>query len=139
MSKKLSTLTYRWFEEVWNQGMENSIDELLDRTAIIHGIEGITEPHVQGFKTFYHTFRQGFTNIHVEVEEVISEDDYESARCQVTATSKTTGQTVHFSGQTTIRIKNDKIVESWNNFDFLSMNQQLGYELAPATATTPGL
>ena len=139
MSKKLSTLSYRWFEEVWNQGMENSIDELLDRTATIHGIEGITEPGPQGFKIFYHTFRQGFTNIHVEVEEVISADDYESARCQVTATSKTTGQTVHFPGQTTIRTKDGKIVESWNNFDFLSMNQQLGYELTLAKATTPGL
>jgi predicted ester cyclase len=139
MSKKLSTISYRWFAEVWNQGLETSIDELLDSTAVIHGIHGINQPGPGGFKVFYHTFRQAFTNIHVEVEDVISQDGYESARCQVTATRKPTGQIVHFSGQTTIRIGNGKIVEGWNNFDFLLMNQQLGYELTIATANASSL
>lgn len=139
MSKKLSTLSYRWFDEVWNQGLEKSIDELLDPRAVIHGIEGVDAPGPTGFKVFYHMFHQSFTNIHVEVEEVIAEGDYESARCQVSATRKATGQTVNFSGQTTTRIKDGKIIEGWNNFDFLSMNQQLGYQLILASANVSSL
>jgi predicted ester cyclase len=33
---------------------------------------------------------------------------------------------VEFSGITIIRVKDGQIVEAWNNFDFMKMNQQLG-------------
>ncbi|HKZ65557.1 MAG TPA: ester cyclase [Chitinophagaceae bacterium] len=135
MPQKESTLTYRWFAEVWNQGMENSIDELLAPEAVVHGIGDLSGPGPAGFKAFYHSFLNDFTNVDVDVENVISEDGYESSRCKVNATHKTSGQTVNFSGQTTIKVKDGKIVESWNNFDFLSMHQQLGFALMPATAT----
>jgi predicted ester cyclase len=48
---------------------------------------------------------------------------------------KASGQTVNFTGQTTIKVNDGKITEAWNNFDFLSMHQQLGFALMPATAT----
>ena len=51
--QKQSTLTYRWFDEVWNQGIENAIDKYLDTDAVVHGIEGISEPGPEGFKIFY--------------------------------------------------------------------------------------
>lgn len=134
MSQKESTLTYRWFAEVWNQGIENSIDELLDPRAVVHGIEGINEPGPQGFKIFHRSFLNDFANVQVDVEDVISEGGFESSRCKVSAMHKASGQTVNFNGQTTIKIKDGKIIEGWNNFDFLSMHQQLGFALMPATA-----
>jgi len=135
MPQKESTLTYRWFAEVWNQGIENSIDELLASEAIVHGIEGLSAPGPAGFKAFYHSFLNDFANVHVDVEDVVSEGGYESSRCNVSATHKASGQTVNFTGQTTIKIKDGKITEGWNNFDFLSMHQQLGFALMPTTAT----
>jgi len=129
MPNKNSTLTYRWFQEVWNSGRRNAIDELLDANGIVHGIEGITTPGPEGFKVFYDSFRQQFPKVHVEVEDTVSQEDYETSRCTVTATDAN-NQTVAFTGMTFLRIKGNKIVEAWNNFDFLSMYQQLGFKLA---------
>jgi predicted ester cyclase len=37
-----------------------------------------------------------------------------------------TGKRVDFYGMTMVRVRNGKIVEAWNNFDFLSFYQQIG-------------
>ena len=38
MSDANKALVRRWFDEVWNQGREDTIDELLAATAIAHGL-----------------------------------------------------------------------------------------------------
>jgi predicted ester cyclase len=37
-----------------------------------------------------------------------------------------TGQSTEFTGITIVRIEQGKIVEAWNNFDFMTMYKQLG-------------
>ena len=129
MPNKNSTLTYRWFQEVWNNGNRDAIDELLDAKGIVHGIDDIKTPGPDGFKVFYDNFRQQFPKVHVEVEDTVSEGGYETSRCTVRATNAN-DQTVEFTGMTFMQVKNNKIVEAWNNFDFLSMYQQLGFKIA---------
>ena len=128
MPNKTLTVTLRWMEEVWNQGREDAIDELLDENAVIHGLEGISEPGPAGFKIFYRNFREQFPVVHVEVEDTVSEEDYETSRCTVKATNSN-GQNVQFGGMTFIRVGQGKIIEAWNSFDFLSMYQQLGFNM----------
>jgi len=131
MPNKHQSLTYRWMEEVWNNGRDDAIDEMLDANAVVHGIEGINEPGPNGFKVFYQSFRQQFPKVHVEVEDVISEAGFETSRCTVDGTTAN-GQDVHFTGMTFVKISNGKIVEAWNNFDFMSMYHQLGLKMASA-------
>src|SRR5688572_29780834 len=128
MPNKLSTLTMRWMEEVWNQGREEAIDELLDDKAIVHGLEGVNEPGPAGFKIFYRNFREQFPVVNVEVEDVVSQEDYETSRCTVRATNAS-GQNVQFNGMTFLRTSQGKIVEAWNNFDFQAMYEQLGFRM----------
>jgi predicted ester cyclase len=33
---------------------------------------------------------------------------------------------VEFTGMTIVRIRDGKIIEAWNNFDFMTMFQQVG-------------
>lgn len=129
MPNKNSTLTYRWFQEVWNNSSRAAIDELLDDNAVVHGIEGINTPGPEGFKVFYDSFKQQFPQVHVEVEDTVCEGGYETSRCTVRATNAN-NQTATFSGMTFIKVRDNKIVEAWNNFDFLSMYQQLGFKIA---------
>src|SRR5262245_8484943 len=108
MPNRHQSLTYRWMEEVWNNGQEHAIDEMLDETAVVQGIEGINERGPAGFKVFYRNFRQQFPRVHVEVDDVFSEAGYETARCTVDATTAE-GRDVHFTGMTCVRIHNGKI------------------------------
>ncbi len=135
MLSKNSTLTWRWMEQVWNQGREEAIDEMMDANAEIHGIEDIKEKGTAAFKEFFRNFRTQFPQIHLQVDEVVAQDDYETSRCTVDATNAN-GQQVHFAGMTCVRIKDGKIAEGWNNFDFLSMYQQMGFKMVSAAEQT---
>ena len=131
MPNRNSSLTYRWMQEVWNEGREDSIDEMLHENAVVHGIEGITEPGPKGFKIFHQNFKNQFPTIHVEVDDVFSEGGFETSRCTVDGTTAN-GQNVHFTGMTCVKVENGKIKEAWNNFDFMSMYQQLGFKMTAA-------
>ena len=131
MRDKNTTLTYRWMQEVWNEGREEAIDEMMDENAVVNGLEGINEKGAAGFKAFFRGFRTQFPKVNVDVEAVIADGDFETARCLVKATTAG-GQDVSFGGMTIIRVVDGKIAEAWNNFDFLSMYQQLGFKMAVA-------
>ena len=135
MPNKNSSLTYRWMEQVWNSGREDAIDAMLDANAIVHGIEGIDAPGPQGFKVFHRSFREQFPHVHVEVDDVITEGEYETSRCTVDGTAAS-GQDVHFTGMTCVRVSNGKIIEAWNSFDFKTMYEQLGFRMAPVAEIT---
>ena len=122
-----STLTYRWMQEVWNKGREEAIDEMLDANAVVHGIDEIKEPGPAAFKQFFRNFRSQFPQVNVEVQDVVSQGNNETSRCIVNATNAN-GQTVQFTGMTFVNIQDGKITEAWNNFDFMSMYQQLGLQ-----------
>ena len=129
------TVLERWFEEVWNKGREAAIDEMCDRNVVGHGLadaDGNEVNNVAAFKVFYRQFRSAFPDIHIKVEDTVSEGDKTVARCLVTGTHDghglglaPTNKPIRITGLCMVRLKNGKIVEAWNNFDFLAMQQQL--------------
>jgi predicted ester cyclase len=129
------TFMERWFEEVWNKGREDAIDEMMSPSTQGHGLKGPDGKEVDGiaaFKSFHRTFHSAFFNIHVKVEETVTEGDRTVARCIVTGLhtgdglgKPSTGKPVTFHGMSMVRLKDGKIVESWNNFDFMTMYKQL--------------
>jgi predicted ester cyclase len=129
------SILYRWFEEVWNQGREAAIEEMLDAAVKSRGLTDAAGNEVDGlpaFKDFYRQFRSAFPDIHIQVEDTVSEGDRTVARCHVTAThtgvglaKAPTGKPVEFRGMTMVRVRDGKIVESWNNFDFATLTKQL--------------
>jgi steroid delta-isomerase-like uncharacterized protein len=126
----------RWFEEVWNRGREEAIDELFAEEGVAHGLADETGSALRGptgFKPFYRRFREAFPEMEVVVEDTVSEGDKVAARCTIrgrhrgdTLGFKATDNPVAFDGICIVRIADGKIVEAWNNFDFMSMFQQLG-------------
>ncbi|HEV7395215.1 MAG TPA: ester cyclase [Pyrinomonadaceae bacterium] len=136
MSSHNEALVKRWFEEVWNQGRADAVDEMLAEDGIVHGLSDESGQPLQGpeaFKTFHGAFRGAFPDINVIVEDTISEGDKLAVRC--TVRGKHTGAGLGFdathadmdiTGMAIVRIKDGKIVEAWNNFDFMTMHRQLG-------------
>ena len=127
---------HRWFEEVWNKGSEEAIDEMFAEQGIAHGLvdeNGQELRGPEGFKPFFRKFRDALSGIQVVIEECICEGDKASARCTVRARHTghglgvaPTDKPVEITGLCMIRVKDGKIVEAWNNFDFASLNQQIG-------------
>ncbi|GAB2967427.1 hypothetical protein GCM10027048_42660 [Hymenobacter coalescens] len=128
-----STLLFRWFNEVWNQGHEAVIDELVHPEATIHGLA--SEDARRGpaaFREFYRGFCDEFTDIHISVDKAIADEDHEAALCTATATQRLTGTPVRFSGICMVHLEDGQIYEGWNHFDFVAMQQQLAAGVAAA-------
>jgi steroid delta-isomerase-like uncharacterized protein len=129
-------LLRRWFDEVWNQGRAEAIDELFADDGIAHGLSEDEASPLRGpagFKPFHQVFRGAFPDIDVVIEDMIAEGDKVVARCTVRGKHAgdhlgiaATNAPVSFDGIAIVRIADGKIVEAWNNFDFMKMNKQVG-------------
>jgi steroid delta-isomerase-like uncharacterized protein len=136
MSEENNALIRRWFEEVWNKGREEVIDELFAEDGIAHGLADESGEDMRGpkdYKPFFRMFRTAFPDIEVVVEDTVTEGDKVAARCTVRGKHQSdslgfaaTQKPMEITGITIVRIRNGKIVEAWNNFDFMSMFKQLG-------------
>jgi steroid delta-isomerase-like uncharacterized protein len=136
MSEENKALIRRWFEEVWNKGRADAIPELFAADGIAHGLSDDAANPLRGpagFLPFHAQFRGAFPDIEVVVEDQIAEGDMVATRCSVRG--RHTGDSlgfaatqapVDFTGVTITRIKDGKIAEAWNNFDFMRMYKQLG-------------
>ena len=136
MSEENKALIRRWMEEVWNKGRAEAIDEMFAEDGVAHGLSGAGGDALRGpvaFREFHRNFRGAFPDIVVIVEDVIAEADKVVARCTVRGQHMgdnlgfaATKRPMEITGITIVRVRDGKIVEAWNNFDFMSMNQQLG-------------
>jgi len=122
-----STLLTQWYEEVWNNANEEFIPEMLHKDVIIHGLDPVgTTIGVQNFQTFYKNFRKSFPTVHIEVKPLGHDEEYATVYCLVSA-KHAKGNNISFTGLCVGKFKDGKLVEGWNNFDFLKMYQQLGH------------
>ena len=137
MSEENKALVRRWFEEVWNKGRAEAIEEMFDENGIAHGLSDDPANPIRGprdYRPFYEVFRQAFPNITVVIEDMIAEGDKVVARCSVRGKHEgefmgraATQVPIELTGITIVRIDNGKIVEAWNNFDFLTLYKQCGH------------
>jgi steroid delta-isomerase-like uncharacterized protein len=136
MSQENKGLVQRWFEEVWNNGRADLIEEMFDENGIAHGLSDDPAKPIKGpkdYTPFYKSFREAFPNMKIVVEDMIAEGDKVTARCSVRGKHEgnfrglaATQSPIEFTGITIVRIADGKIVEAWNNFDFMTVNRQVG-------------
>jgi len=140
MTESERDLGRRWFELVWNQGRRDAIAEMLSPDALIH--DGSTDSQgVDGFYLFFDRMTSTFSNIHVTIDDSISERDRVCVRWQFTAVHsgngmgiESTGKNVRVTGISILRVADGKLVEGWQNWDMLGLLQQI--EGKPNAAST---
>jgi predicted ester cyclase len=135
MSDENKRIVFRWFEEVWNQGREATIDELLSPTGIAHGL-GDTERDVHGppeFKVFASNLRGSISDLHISVDDILAEGECVALRITLQGTHagpglgvQPSGRKISIQGIIIVRIVNGKIVEGWNSYDQLGLLRQIG-------------
>jgi steroid delta-isomerase-like uncharacterized protein len=134
MSEENKALMRRWFEEVWTNRNADAIDEMFAEDGIAHGLkEGEEMRGPAAFKEYHRRFCGAFPDIAVDVVDILAEGDKVAARCVVRGThagdhlgSPATNKPIEISGISIVRIRDGKIVEGWNTFDFMALYRQIG-------------
>jgi steroid delta-isomerase-like uncharacterized protein len=128
-------LIRKWFEEVWNQGREETVDAMCAKDVIGHGQaqHGADIRGPEHFKQFMRGFRSAFSDIHIEIHDTIEQGDKVVARWTTTMThtgtfldTPPTGKHVSVNGISIQRFAGGKIIEGWDNWDQLGLFVQLG-------------
>jgi steroid delta-isomerase-like uncharacterized protein len=134
MAQENSALIRRWFEEVWNKGRMEAIDEMASPDAIGHGqAQHHTDIGLKEFRTLAVGLRTAFPDFKITIDQVIEQGDTVVARWTTTMTHQgeflgfaPTGKKVSITGTSIQRIVDGKIVEGWDNWDQLGLLVQIG-------------
>ena len=116
------TIVRRVWEEVWQAGNLATIDELIDTNHILHAYPEDLDygSGAEGFKKLVSTNRANLPDGQLTIEDLIAEDDKVVTRYSLRMpTAMTTGIWID-------RIQEDKVVESWVDWDRLGFFRQLG-------------
>jgi steroid delta-isomerase-like uncharacterized protein len=142
MSEQNKQLVRRVFEEVYNQGNLDVVEDLASRDFVAHSpTEDVYG--TDGVKQFVTDLRTAFPDLHTTIEDLIAEGDRVVARFTATGTHTgpykgipPTGKQGKITGIDIERIVDGKSVECWTNTDDLGMLQQLG--VVPMPGQVPG-
>lgn len=130
MSEENKALARRWFEEVWNQGSEATIDKLFHPQGHCYGWpepdSDLAGP--EAFKAVHRQFKDGFSGIHIDIEDIIAEGDRVAIRWTSHMTHDghglgfpPTGRKVALSGSSFVHIHKGQIIKGWNQMDFTKL------------------
>jgi steroid delta-isomerase-like uncharacterized protein len=125
---------HRYFEDVWNQGRLDLLDELVSPSYENHdpAVPGLPRGP-QGLQPIIAGFRAAFPDLHMTIEDQIAEGDKVVTRYTMRGTHQgpfmglpPTGKQMTVSGIQIERVVQGQIVEHWRKSDDLGMMQQLG-------------
>ena len=126
-------LVRRWFDEAWNKGRAEAIDEMCAPHAVVHGLDGKETAGLEALKALHVKFNAAFSESRVYINHVVAEADMVAVHWTRTATHSgdalgfaATGKTIAFGGTLFVRVENGKLAESWNYFDQAGILTQLG-------------
>lgn len=133
MSQSPHDIARRWFEEVWNKGRLDAVDELATEDAKGYGFpQPDSALNREQFKQYVMEFRESFSHVHVNIDETVSEGYRIAVRWtgQMKHTGSglgfpATGQTVQVHGMTILHLREGRICEGWNALDLGSVVQFL--------------
>ena len=125
-------LVRRFNDEVWNKGNLGVFEEAYATNCSFHDptfpADGVT-----GAKEKARELRAAVPDLHLDVHEILADADLTAYRWTMGGTSRgefrglpATGKTYVMTGMTIDKWEDDRVVESWSNYDMLGGLQQLG-------------
>ena len=128
------TLVHKWFEEVWNNGRLEAIDEMASPDVIAHGqAQHAVDLGMKEFREFAQTLLRAFPGMRVTIDRTVAQDNLVVVRWTAEMTQRgaflgtpASGRRAVVTGTTMARIEGGKIVEGWDNWDQLGLLVQIG-------------
>ena len=120
------TIVRRIWEEGWQEGNLATIDALIDPDHVLHAYPEDLDygTGVEGFKRLVSTSRANWSDGQLTIDDLIAEDDKVVTR--YTLRMPTAMPTAMTTGIWIDRIQDNKVVESWVDWDRLGFFRQLG-------------
>ena len=117
-----AVLARRWFDEVWNDRREATIDEFVMDDSVCHADQG----ELRGAECFrlqqYRPFIGAFPNLRVNVDDVMESGSQAVVRWSARGTHlghdlgfAPTGRVVEMKGITWMRFDNGRLMEGWQS------------------------
>jgi len=131
--EKNKSIIERYYE-AWNKGNLEVLDEIIDADYVNHnpGIPDLARGP-DGLKPIIIALRNGFPDLHFEIDDMVITEDKVAVRCTMHGTHlgdlfglSASGKKVKVNQIQIEYIKNEKIIEHWRQSDDLSMMKQLG-------------
>lgn len=123
----------RTFYEVFNQGDLGALSDFVDRDFVDHNPVPGQSPGLEGLKQALVSFRAGFPDMSVSLEDAVAEGDRVATRARARGTHRgdfigipATGRRVDFGDITMWRIANGRLAEAWYVQDVAGLMMQLG-------------
>lgn len=132
METNATAINQRWYEEVWNQKREDSLNEMLAPTCGGH-MEGVGEIcSADTFKEVWSRVVAAFPDLKLQIEDTATEGNKVVTRWVARATHtgeglgiEPTQQSVEFRGMTWLEFKDGKIVRGWDHWDHTGLMMKL--------------
>ncbi len=124
----------RFFEEMLGTGNFTLAEELMsDDVVMYHPSSPTPLKGREAVTGMLSTFRAGFPDLKMVVEDVFGEDDKVAIRWRVTGTQTgelfgipASGKSMNVSGISILRLVNGKIIDDWVAEDSLGLMKQIG-------------
>jgi predicted ester cyclase len=134
MSTKNKAAMRRIYEEIWNQGKFEVLDEIVSPDYVFNVATPPGAPAGrEGLRWLIKMYRSAFPDIHVQVEDQFAEGDKVLTRISIRGTHKgqfmnlaPTNKEVAVTALVVTRFTNGHNVEGWAELDRLGLMQQLG-------------
>jgi predicted ester cyclase len=128
----------RFFDEVWNGGRIDVIDEIITPDAVDHNPNPGQPPGSEGVKWLVRVFSSAFPDMHFDLQDQVAEGDKVVSRWVLSGTQQgelfgipATGKRISITGIDIVSVIGGKMTEHWVSIDQLGMLQQLGVVPAP--------
>jgi steroid delta-isomerase-like uncharacterized protein len=135
MSSDYKAIVTRWYDRVWNQQRQDTIDELMAEGCLTK-VEGLDAPLTRSsFKEYQQAFLSAVPDLRVEVLSVITEGQTAIASWRAIGTHvgpglgiPPSGRPVDFMGLSVFEFAEDRIVsgfDSWNRGEMIASLMQI--------------
>jgi steroid delta-isomerase-like uncharacterized protein len=127
-------ITYRWIEQGWQKGDVGIVDQCHSPDFIDHDSAGRSSDN-EGFKQGITRLYAAFPDLTAQVSELVVDTETGTVAVRWSATgthqraylgAQPSGKSINFKGIEIIRIRNDRIIERWGEWDGIDLLEQLG-------------
>ncbi|KUJ85869.1 hypothetical protein AVO45_02505 [Ruegeria marisrubri] len=115
-----------WYAEVWEQGNADAIQKYFSPDTMAEGLIPEMQVGPDDFRDLVAAFRHILGEIRVELPKIIEDGNWLSAILHVHTSRADNGAPIEVTGQVMARFRDGKMVETYNQFDFISLFEQLG-------------